>query len=711
MGIVCLSSLTNRAAAHPIAGVSDDPRAPVILDLYLDGVSRSVSAGYPDSFGLFALIDREMPTYHKQGGADCVRANFVALDVDDTLMFDGEGDAELALRLFAPSATRLLISHDANGNASPIQEVAVAPSHALQDVRVTLPEARFAGRGMETTDIAIAAFSTIYPDERFDAAFTLCGGSVQIDGMQNKTDGEATLSVRTLLDGVPTPVRIGVYDDRGAALASSNSALPVQYFSELISTLQLRDFTGGAKQFWPHENRYYQYSDGVYDLSAHAGDLTIVVSKGPAIEPIVKTVTLLPDQDLKLEIDLERVGQASDFRHDMWFSGDLHVHLDRRMPWADPQITKPLQAEGLNITHVLEVWNLARRYFPQYDLSALGRRHIEDHILSPGVEGPRTALFGHIIAVNLTQPVLNAGRNTDYHDTLAAYRQQGALIGFAHVGSGEFNDALGLALLVPEGVIDFVEILQNSRLQTDLWYDYLNIGERLSPSAGSDHPYFDQPGSMMNYILLSDGLTASGWLEGVRDGRMFITTGPLLDVTIDGAEIGSAIQATAEPGHLVSGWAGLAAIRGGLVQVDILRCGSTVHTLRPETPASGIKINVPVDLSRPGWFAVKAVGADGSVAHTGAFFVEDRNGDSACHEAASPSLARITRTLNELEALTPDPDRELEYWESGDLDKLFQSDKDDLRSRLEYARAYYTGAKRSSINSISLPAKNGEDHP
>ena len=44
--------------------------------------------------------------------------------------------------------------------------------------------------------------------------------------------------------------------------------------------------------------------------------------------------------------------------------------------------------------------------------------------------------------------------------------------GYAHVGSDWFGESAGLALDVPFGIVDVVEVLQAYRLRIHPWYDF-----------------------------------------------------------------------------------------------------------------------------------------------------------------------------------------------------------------------------------------------
>ena len=89
------------------------------------------------------------------------------------------------------------------------------------------------------------------------------------------------------------------------------------------------------------------------------------------------------------------------------------------------------------------------------------------------VEGPRTAQRGHTISLNIQRPIQDPDNYFLYHCFLKAYAEQNAINGYAHVGSEEFNASWGLALDVPPGLVDFVEIMQNSSLRTGFWTEFM----------------------------------------------------------------------------------------------------------------------------------------------------------------------------------------------------------------------------------------------
>ena len=110
---------------------------------------------------------------------------------------------------------------------------------------------------------------------------------------------------------------------------------------------------------------------------------------------------------------------------------------------------------------------------------------------------------------------------------------------FAHVAGRLFNVERGLAIDVPLGAVDFVELLQDGVLETELWYDFLNLGFKLIPTAGSDFPYYSAsraPSATTFSSATTSRLTPI--TKPSRTAATFVTNGPMLEFTVNGAADG-----------------------------------------------------------------------------------------------------------------------------------------------------------------------------
>lgn len=77
------------------------------------------------------------------------------------------------------------------------------------------------------------------------------------------------------------------------------------------------------------------------------------------------------------------------------------------------------------------------------------------------------------------------------------------------------------------------------------WYRFLNLGYRLPIVAGTDKMSSEVPiGAVRAYVhLLAEGeLSFAAWADAVRAGRTFVTSGPIIELRVDGHEPGDVIR-------------------------------------------------------------------------------------------------------------------------------------------------------------------------
>ncbi len=141
-------------------------------------------------------------------------------------------------------------------------------------------------------------------------------------------------------------------------------------------------------------------------------------------------------------------------------------------------------------------------------------------------------------------------------DVLNRSRELGGLGGVAHGGSlGHHPTATADTVL--DGV-DFFEIGNAHLYATELWYRLMNCGYNLPPAAGTDlpnYPFRDgwQPflGSMRMYVKTGGRRDFDSWKKAVNRGAVFVTSGPLLEFTVNGVEAGGVVKLPAAGGEVV----------------------------------------------------------------------------------------------------------------------------------------------------------------
>ena len=143
------------------------------------------------------------------------------------------------------------------------------------------------------------------------------------------------------------------------------------------------------------------------------------------------------------------------------------------------------------------------------------------------------------------------------------------------------------------------------------WYALLNCGFDIAPSAGTANGVHPVPlGFSRVYVNTPGGFAPEIWMRGLKQGRSFVTTGPLLLATVDGALPGERFQrrAGARPEFHI---AGEILSERPQTTVEILSNGEVVATeevaMKP-LPKGGYRgeFSGQVGYHHSGWLAVRA---------------------------------------------------------------------------------------------------------
>ena len=680
---LCIFLQCGSAIAHEFTG----PQGTVAVDWEIPDVSRVLSSGYGDSFGIEAAVNQGFPEPDIVEGKSCINGSYFLFDVDDEFAFDIDETVSLEITFDISRSSGFWISYDRNAMSEPLQQIELeVEGSRLYTHTVELERARFANRGESGTDIAIAAPSAMWPgtpDGRH--RIVLCDLKIT---RSNKTaartrSGRLSLAVNDET-GNGTPVRIGIYDITGRMPLPDDSALTIRNYDDLTKQVFLRS-THSAVSPWPHDNRYFFYMDGEYEATLPEGVYSLIVSKGPEYELVTTDFEILGNAMTNVNV---KVNRWANMPEKGWYSGDDHVHMIRNEN-DNASISAIMQAEDVHVTNVLQMGNPFDTHFPQYAFGTKGRYLEGRYALVPGVEDPRTAVRGHTISLNIGEVYRPAEAYLRYDRIFATYREQGGMSGYAHVAGDLFNVRRGLALDVPLGAVDFVEILQDGILATDLWYDFLNLGFVLTPTAGSDFPYLSAPGGERNFVFVGDEFTIDRWYEQLKDNRTFVTNGPMLEFTVNGQVMGSRIELS--PGDEIEIFA-RASMNPGIESLDRLELivhGEVVATASSVAEDGSLSLNHKLNVSDGLWLAVRTYGADQALAHSAPVFVSV--GEGFENEDAVPGVvARMLGHLDEFDTVQVDSVSELEGWSVGaPLETMLTEQRVKILERADAARKIY----------------------
>ncbi|MFQ6003977.1 MAG: CehA/McbA family metallohydrolase [Woeseia sp.] len=671
-------------AAHE----SSDPHVRVVVDWDKPNVSRVLSSAYGDSFGIEAAVKMGPPTTETVDDRTCINGSFFLFDIEDEFAFDIDETVELEILFDRRRSTGFWIGYDRNALPESAETIEFgSPERRWHAQKVELPRARFANRGEAGSDFALAGISAMWPgtpDENH--RIVICDIRIyrSFETAVPLDFGALRLQV-SLESGKTTPARVGIYDSAGRMPLPGDDALSIRNYDELSRQTFLRA-THGTISPWPHDNRYVFYVDGKYRSRLPAGEYRLVVSKGPEYEVVSHDFSIETGKTTRLDIELAR---WINMPTRGWYSGDDHVHMIRNEPDNEP-ISQLMQGEDVHITNVLQMGNPAGTHFHQYAFGDAGRFIAGRHALVPGVEDPRTAVRGHTISLNVSEVVRGADIYLRYDKIFDAYRKQGGLSGYAHVAGGLFNVGRGLALDVPLGAVDFVEVMQDGILATGLWYSFLNLGYRLIPTAGSDFPYLGQPGSERNYVYVGDEFSIDAWYEQLRAGHTFVTNGPMLQLEVNAHPMGATIELRSGDAIEISAGASLNPDIEPLDRLELVVHGEVVAAAKDVSPNNSIALEHSLTAEKGIWIAARAYGMNQAAAHTAPAYVLV-NGDSFRNDGAVAGLVEaMLDRLDEYEHLKVIAADELEAWSvEKPLKAMFAVQHRQILRRVDKARKAY----------------------
>ena len=393
-------------------------------------------------------------------------------------------------------------------------------------------------------------------------------------------------------------------------------------------------------------------------LPPYAKRVKVTVAKGFDYRPAVIEADVDGDP-VRMEARLER---WHELREDGWRSAETHLHYDRPESSADRDWFHMMAGDDLSLAQfmVLKGGMVPGIWAQQYDYGRAGVASNGSSSIVPGEEY-RDRMQGHLLLFGLgevIQPIM-AGVRDDPHnwpafaDVLQRARDLGGLVGPAHGGTlSESPTAVADALL---GKVDFWEIGNTHLWALDDWYRLMNVGVVLPPIGGTDlpnNPYREpwQPflGEMRTYLRSSEAHTQEGWRAALRRGDVFVTSGPVALLSVNGESPGAVVQLPADGGEVMVE-VQLASPRK-LEALELVVNGDVRATAASGDGRFVLRERLRVD--RSSWIAARGRGAaipalgQQEVAHTGAVQVLVGDGPLWDEATAVELRNRLTEQRN-----------------------------------------------------------------
>lgn len=427
--------------------------------------------------------------------------------------------------------------------------------------------------------------------------------------------GQPVLSLTILdaADGAPTPARFSI------RLGG------VEYVPPALGPHGLRFLS-------KHEGHRHVFAatyargTGAVDVPLPAGATigTVYVAKGYETRPARQRFEVEAGR-AEVTIQLER---WIDLAAQGWIAADTHLHYDRVEAAHDPDWLTLLAGDDLDAGHFLTALGANGRgiWGAQYAYGAPGEANDGRRLIRPGEEF-RDGSQGHAVLLGierLIQPISSgdfAGGVTKnnhplLHDVLQETRAQGGIGGVAH--GGFYGKRPTAALDAVLGAAGFFELANTHLYQTPLWYELMNAGWMLPPTAGSDlpgHPLREpwQPllGQARMYARTGGAVDFAAFMAALGRGEVWITTGPMLSFTVNGAGPGATVELPAGGGR-VEVEAELASPRP-LTSLEIVQSGVPVAAATAASETDGIHhltLRAQLDIDRSVWLAARGQGPD-----------------------------------------------------------------------------------------------------
>ena len=627
-------------------------------------------------------------------GRECIFGPQFLFDVDDNFAFDIDEEVTLEVLVDTSISTGLVVSYDHAVNPfSKSISLNSIESENLKWIEINLERSRFANRLYGGTDLSISASNaTIFPsDAKKNHELMIC----DIRLSRHKYDSEEiplsefVLSV-TDENGLPTTVRAGLYLPDGKMPLASEAALEINRYDERVRQLPLRKSLG----YWPSIGRFVFYIDGIYRTELPPGDYTLVLAKGPEYRLIKREISIKSGSSTELNISLKR---WIDMPGRGWFSADSHVHIQRASQAVNEQILSFLKAEDIHLTNLLEMTNIGNSHYRQYAFGSLGQYLDGNHALTAGQESPRTSHLGHTIGLNTSALYLTRKNYYLYDHVAKAVKKSGGTWGYAHAAIGAFNLNRGLALDVPAGLVDFIEILQLNTINPNYLYDFLNMGFKVRPSAGSDFPYMHVPGAERIYARAEKTFSVQSWFDAWKNGRSFVTNGPMIEFQINEETLVNEVSISSGQQIQIRAKASINPDLDKMTKLELISHGKVIAKSHFEEGSESISLAYDFYPDKSQWLAIRGQGKVMGKVHTAPFFVYvDDNKNFSDHSVVKQLARKYIRQLNEIRNSSPDLNSEWEHFDVGDvMISRWNENKDDIDRRIEKAKTYYEKLIRS----------------
>jgi hypothetical protein len=355
-----------------------------------------------------------------------------------------------------------------------------------------------------------------------------------------------------------------------------------------VKGITLEKVTASDGKFYAPPDTYARVAQGSRAHAFHhTGRTSFEVPTGKLRLDAVKGFEYIPEQ---AEVEIKpgavtavtfKLRRLTDLKALGWYSGSTHMHMNyggNLHNSLDNQILMSA-AEDQQVVNEL-IANKDNRVLDYQYFEPGGGAHSKstrERLVIVGQEY-RPPFYGHVILLGLRDHLLSPW-STGYEgtgieslypsntDILRKAQAQKATTDYAHSFGGdndplqspELGQAKGFIVDAALKTANGIEWAFSGRAPFFPWYAVLNNGLRVTGTGGedsmSDLHISKLVGSSRTYVYTgSKGLDARAWMDGLAQGRAFMSTGPLIGLTVNGRMPGEEVTLPAGGNVSASGW-------------------------------------------------------------------------------------------------------------------------------------------------------------
>lgn len=503
-----------------------------------------------------------------------------------------------------------------------------------------------------TADATIDIDGQRIPVRDIDSHGIALGGS-RSTSIRLLPNADRRLQVRLLdASGHATAARVRVQDQEGRYFP------PLGHRSEVNPGL-MEDFGADVVV----NGSEYAYVDGSFDIDVPGDGAVLEVAGGFHRTPLRRSIEATDLERGHMEVSFDEVIRPGAGR---WVAGDTHVHF-----LAPSTAMLQARAEGVNVVHLLAcTWG--EHHTSVTDFGGDQASPDGEHAVWVGSEN-RQNMLGHVGLVGSQRPLLpftsggppegpiGAPVTNLMADWLQRSRDAGGLAIGAHFPLPYAEVPADIAW----GLIDALEFETfDHTLEAPPitgWYRFLDAGYRLPVVGGTDKMSASVPlGQIRTWARLEeDGpVTFAAWADAVRAGRTFVSSGPLIELIVEGQQPGATLEV--DRGASLDVVLSVRAAQPIISVVELVVNGTVVAAETASEPCSILSLRHRLRIEDTGWiagrsrspYAIGSAFATAMAAHTSPIYVDCRERPRPGADLAEP-LAIIDGTQAWLEQLAP----------------------------------------------------------